>query len=284
MSFKQASPDIHEDPPAYPLDINRAGIRSLYIPISLEWDSSCLDVSGRLSVLISLPGSKKGVHIARLVSNVLETFDEKCMRIENALSRIAARALSSHPDSNSAEIKIIFSVPKDGQEIPIRLGVTRKRTGEERWHLAVSMKGTISCPCAKEVFKFYEKTDWNVTPTHMQRALAEVKVESHKNSMSLENAMELIDLISQSFSGKLQVYLSRDEEERLIKKIINTPLFAEDLARKIGWQLAKSSISLKADWISVRVTSFESIHPFNVYGEVMIDGEELRNRSWYKEL
>ncbi|NAY89603.1 MAG: hypothetical protein GU347_02655 [Desulfurococcales archaeon] len=284
MSNENASPDVHELTPDHPLRVDGTGLEGLYLKVNLIFRKSCEELPAELSLYIDLPPEKRGVHLSRLVKAALTEVETGCTDLSALLSRIAQKALNTHSYSEIAEVVLNSSLPLRGQKVDLNFRVKRRRNGKESWNMEVKLEGAISCPCAKEVFRYYEGTDWEKTPTHMQRAEAIVSVESNGASLSIDDAFDVIEVVESSYSGKLEVELSRDEEARIIKKIINAPQFAEDLARKIAWKVMRTATMTKANKIIVSVRSFESIHPYNVRAEVVIDGKEHRDRSRYEEL
>lgn len=283
MTSSKPSPDVHEDPPEIRIPVNAAGIKGLYIEASIRIGEECRSYPVKLSVHVDLPEDKKGVHLSRLANSVIAEAEKGCLALEDLLTRISNRAVLVHPPSSYAETEAEIAIPRNGQMIPVSFRVKRYRSGTENWEISVEIIGNTSCPCAKEVFRFYEKTDWELTPTHMQRATAKIVLEGD-SSFSLKDAIELVEIAESSFSGRLEISLSRDEEKEAIKKAINNPLFAEDLARAISWRVSRSAPGMKSNRIKVYVESYESIHPYNVFSEVVLSGEELRNRSRDKEL
>jgi len=283
MTFTKLSPDIHEDPPEIRIPVNAAGIKGLYIEASIKIGEECRSYPIKLSVHVDLPEDRKGVHLSRLANSVIAEAERGCLALEDLLTRISNRAVLVHPPSSYAETEAEIAIPRNGQMIPVSFRIKRYRSGTEKWEISVEVEGNTSCPCAKEVFRFYEKTEWELTPTHMQRATARIVLEGD-SSFSFKDAIELVEIAESSFSGRLEISLSRDEEKEAIKKAINNPLFAEDLARVISWRVSRSAPGIKSNRIKVNVESYESIHPYNVFAEVVLSGEELRNRSRNKEL
>ncbi|MGC9114445.1 MAG: GTP cyclohydrolase, FolE2/MptA family [Fervidicoccaceae archaeon] len=252
--------------------MNKAGISNLYVEAHLELEKSCHEYTAILNIYTDLPADKRGVHLSRLVNAALSELNRTCLRIEDFLSNIAKKILATHQYSSFAEVETKITIPRNGQLVSIEFKVRKKKTGEEEWRASVEIMGATSCPCAKEVFRFYEGTEWNHTPTHMQRAMAKAILDGSKTPLTIEEALEVISVIESSFSGILPVSLSRDEEKELIKKVINNPMFAEDLAREIAVRVSKTEAGRKSRDIIAQVNSLESIHPFNVYAEVHFNG------------
>lgn len=277
MISDKKSPDIHEDPPKVSIYVNKAGISSLYIDSNIRIGESCHNHAISLNIYTDLPANKKGVHLSRLVNSAISELNGECRRIEELLSRIAEKAVYTHEYSNFVEIEANISIPHNGQLISVSFGVKREKSSEEKWKISIEMMGATSCPCAKEVFRFFEGTEWSLTPTHMQRATVKAILTDSTSPYTIEEAFELIDTIDSSFSGSFAVSLSRDEEKDLIKKIINNPMFAEDLAREIAWRVSQTPAGKKAKEIITQINSLESIHPFNVFAEVHIHGKEFRD-------
>ncbi|WP_028578965.1 GTP cyclohydrolase FolE2 [Desulfogranum japonicum] len=123
--------------------------------------------------------------------------------------------------------------------------------------LSVTVPLTTLCPCSKEISEF---------GAHNQRAQVTLTVQP-SGFIWLE---DLIRLIEQCGSCEVYALLKRPDEKFVTEKAYNTPMFVEDVARKVTMELRKRK---EIDWFSVEVESFESIHKHSAYA--YIDSKDL---------
>ncbi|AFH42376.1 GTP cyclohydrolase I FolE2 [Fervidicoccus fontis] len=270
------SPDIHENPPEYKIAINKAGIEGLKKKIKIKIGNSCSEKLCTINLYIDLDKELRGVHLSRLVNSLNQELNSnECFKLNDLLEKTAKRVLNTHFSSSRSEIHVSFEDIIEDTRFVLHASYVREKNGSQEGKVSIELNGITSCPCAKEVFKFYENTEYEKTPTHMQRAELHITLNSKYNLDLLYNEylLKAISVGKSSFSDILKETLNRDEEYEFIKKTINNPMFAEDVCRKAYFYLKKelpSDIGLK-----IKVISYESIHPYNVIAEVS-DLEEHR--------
>jgi GTP cyclohydrolase-4 len=234
--------------------------------------------------------------------------------IEFIADKIARNLLKRHSYSSKVEVKlkgkIIVQVrEKEHHNIQKAYDISSWAKGNKdssgnidfNYFIGASAVGLVVCPCGKEMSQEYAeeiikarkdikiseqdiKKLLNILPfsSHNQRAtgmiIVQIKdIESHKL-----DALELIDIIEESMSGKIQSILKRPEEAELIRISHLKPLFSEDVIREMAKNfIARNFPTLEDNFkVKFKIESYESIHPHNVYAELRTTiGDLKRNIS-----
>jgi GTP cyclohydrolase FolE2 len=92
------------------------------------------------------------------------------------------------------------------------------------------------------------------------------------------DVLDIIDVIEESMSGKMQSVLKRPDEARLVRMAHLKPLFSEDVVREMAKNfIVKGFPNLDDNFkIKFKIESYESIHPHNVYSELKTTIGKLR--------
>ena len=93
------------------------------------------------------------------------------------------------------------------------------------------------------------------------------------------DVLDIINVIEESMSGKIQSILKRPDEAELVRIAHLKPLFAEDVIREMAKNFILRGFSNLDDDLNItfKILSMESIHPYNVYACVEITLGELKS-------
>ena len=99
------------------------------------------------------------------------------------------------------------------------------------------------------------------------------------------SGQNIIDVIEESMSGRIQSVLKRPEEAELVRISHLKPLFSEDVIREMVKNfILKGFPTLEDDFkVIFKIESYESIHPHNVYAELVTTIGELKKNIKIKE-
>ncbi len=260
----EAPPDIHDNEPEKKIPLPKVGIVKYATPINLDLLECCERIC-EVEAYIDLPDNMRGAHISRLARTIeYASKNKSCHNPRKLIEEMTKKLLETHPKSSSSLVRIKTTLMYKGKRIEISVGgVRKKETFTEE--VQISLNGLTACPCAKDVYRFYEKTPLESTPTHMQRAKLNVKIYGGKLLEDKKKLEEIIRILNSSFSSELEKIVDRKKEYMIIKKAINNPMFAEDVVRKAAFEL-KQKLP-KGTALHVSIESFESIHDYNVYAE-----------------
>ena len=222
--------------------------------------------------------------------------------IEAVADRIIHKLLERHSYASKAEVKlegkIIVQVRESehrniqkAYDISSYVKASRKESGEidYNYYIGASAVGMTVCPCAKELSQEYaaeiikaredikvseadiEKLI-NILPfsSHNQRSKGTINVQIKDLESHKVDVLEIIDVIEESMSGRIQSVLKRPEEAELIRIAHLKPLFSEDVVREMARNFILKDFPNLEDSFKVifKIESEESIHPHNVYAEM----------------
>lgn len=210
-----------QDQPAE--NIVNAGIANLRVMYK------CGDLSFPVSLILTVPTKRRGVHMSRLVGAVLKNREGR--NIEDAL-----RAMCQDVDAtqDGCRIRCEFQYPIGDQF----LDVTIKLSREGPFNYSFRKQGITACPCSK--------VECGIG--HMQRSSIHVRIQSE----SVMDFLEVAAKLDSCFSENLSEHLKRSQEASKIMSAQDRPRFVEDLVREC------LKLFPAADFIEAR--SQESIH------------------------
>ncbi|MFX0056699.1 MAG: GTP cyclohydrolase MptA [Candidatus Heimdallarchaeota archaeon] len=299
---------------AVDIPIDKVGIVGVEKKVEIIQDNKRYSFYPIISALISLPSHKRGIHMSRTSETIEEIINEVIFKptpsVEVLGDRIARKLLERHPYTEKVHVtlegKIIVQV-KDAQQRTIQkvynissfVKATKEKSGEIdfNYYIGASAIGMTVCPCAKEMSQEYaeeiikNRQDINLPPELVQKLLNILPFSSHNQrstgSISVQikdlnnykiDVLDIIDIIEESMSGKMQSVLKRPEEAKLVRTAHLRPLFAEDVIREMAKNfILREFPNLDDDFkIKFKIESYESIHPHNVYSELKTTIGELR--------
>ncbi|MFX0175500.1 MAG: GTP cyclohydrolase MptA [Candidatus Hodarchaeota archaeon] len=299
---------------AVDIPIDKVGIVGVEKKVEIIQDNKRYSFYPIISALISLPSHKRGIHMSRTSETIEEIINEVIFKptpsVEVLGDRIARKLLERHPYTEKVHVtlegKIIVQV-KDAQQRTIQkvynissfVKATKEKSGEIdfNYYIGASAIGMTVCPCAKEMSQEYaeeiikNRQDINLPPelvqkllnilpfsSHNQRSTGSIRVQIKDLNNHKIDVLDIIDIIEESMSGKMQSVLKRPEEAKLVRTAHLRPLFAEDVIREMAKNfILREFPNLDDDFkIKFKIESYESIHPHNVYSELKTTIGELR--------
>jgi len=232
--------------------------------------------------------------------------------IEIVADRIVKKLLERHPYTSKVEVKLKGKIIVQAREsesghrniqkaykVSSFAKTEKKESGEIdfNYFIGATATGMTCCPCAlgmskeyaQEIIKSREdikisKDDaeklLNILPfaSHNQRSTGTIIVQIKDLDNHKIDVLDIIDIIEESMSGKIQSVLKRPEEAELVRGAHLKPLFAEDVIREMASNfIIRDFPNLEDDFkIIFRVESLESIHPHNVFAEACLTISELK--------
>ncbi len=293
--------DLAYHPSKVGLPISKVAIAGASLPVELLLDGKSVAVFPTFELSVDLPGSMRGINASRsaqLLCFALKKFEGK-IDFRNLAGVLSEKLLELHEYSNSSfakfkcrvtlQRKTLHSGVDDIATYLVEGSAKTMRTQNDfdtTNRIKVSAFGMTACPCAQQNILALLSQEEKIpeesinlmkkhgATTHVQRAKASLSVQAAK----LPDFSFFTEVLDCSFSIPISHVLKRYDEARLILSAVKNPKFAEDVARdvamgafkRIGEQLADS------DEISVRVESFESIHPHNLVASSHFTGGELK--------
>lgn len=292
------------------------GIVELEKKVEIVQENKRYSFYPKISALINLPAEQRGIHMSRTSETIEEVINEVIFKptptIELVGDRIVKRLMERHPYTSKAEVKlegkIIVQVRENEERIiqksyNISSFVKAQRlnsgTIDFNYFISASAVGMTVCPCAKELSLEYaeevvkSRNDINVSGEDLNKLLNILPFSSHNQRSigtiivqirDLENhkidVLDIIDIIEESMSGKIQSVLKRPEEAELVRSAHLKPLFSEDVVREMAKNfIIRNFPNLEDNFkVKFKIESFESIHPYNVYAELKTTIGELKKK------
>lgn len=246
--------DVQSGPADVPLRIDRVGVKSLSIPLTVRDRARGEQRTvARVDLSVDLPSRFKGTHMSRFLEALRDmdkTLDiSSCARLLHDLrDRLQAR---------SAHLCFQFSyflehrAPATGIPALVDYACFLRGTMREEAELALGVEVPVMtvCPCSKAISR---------EGAHSQRAM--VRMEAGCSGMLwLE---DLIDIGRESGSSPVYALLKREDEKFVTEAAFAAPAFVEDVVRNAAARLAAHP---RVRGFRVEVESMESIHNHSAY-------------------
>lgn len=305
--------DIQESDSSIKIGIDKVGIINVNKKVDIIKENKKYSFHPKISALISLPPNQRGIHMSRSSETIEEIINESVYKpassIEMVAERIAKELFNRHPYTSKIEVKLsgkIIVLGKENEHRTIQktydvyssLSGIKNESGEIKFNYYIGAKaiGITCCPCGLNLSKEYAEQVLstrkdikisdedknkllNILPfaTHNQRSIGTRTGQLKDIKEHQIDVLDIIDVIEESMSGKIQSVLKRSDEARLIREAHLKPLFAEDVVREMAINfISKDFPDLGDSKLIFKVESFESIHPYNVYSELKTTYSELK--------
>ncbi len=261
--------DVQLDQDLRAVRIQEVGISDVKFPLRLRGveldENASQQVAVTLSLAVSLEQELKGIHMSRLVEDLIGAGDLIDLKALFAL----LKQLRDHQGALNANLSMEFDYFLDRQApVSGRIG-TQAYTcrfdasldGDEvQFHQKVTVPVTTLCPCSKEISAY---------GAHNQRGYVEVTLK-HQCSLNDPDAVsicleEVIEEVEASASAPLYPILKRSDERFVTMQAYENPRFVEDMVREVAVKLRDDA---RVDGWELRVTNHESIHQHNAYAVV----------------
>lgn len=262
--------DVQKDTDERRVAIREVGIselKTLMTVSGIELDEAAVQpVSVTASLAVSLREELKGIHMSRLVEDLLEA--EGRLDFPGLVSLLVR--LRDHQGADDAVLSFEFDYFLDRQA-PVS-GRIAKQAYRCRYEArleggkaltfvqSVEVPVTTLCPCSKEISSY---------GAHNQRGYVDVRLEHHFADVAdaavticLE---EVIEQVEASASAPLYPILKRVDERFVTMQAYDEPRFVEDMVRNVSVKLRED---VRVDAWQVKVTNHESIHQHNAYAVV----------------
>ena len=298
--------DLQDSGSAIDIAIDKVGIVELEKKVEIVQENKKYSFYPKISALIDLPAQQRGIHMSRTSETIEEVINEVIYKptptIELVGDRIVKKLLERHPYTSKAEVKlegkIIVQVRENNSRniqksynISSFVRARRDEAGkiDFNYFVGASAVGMTVCPCAKEMSQEYAeeiiktRKDINVSEedlkklinilpfsSHNQRSIGSIIVQIKDLTGHKVDVLDIIEVIEDSMSGKIQSVLKRPEEAELVRSAHLKPLFSEDVIREMAKNfILRDFPNIEDNFeIKFKIESFESIHPHNVYAEL----------------
>lgn len=261
--------DVQLDLDTREVSIQEVGISDVKFPVQVSGleldDAASQQVSATGSLAVSLASELKGIHMSRLMEDLLTQEEHLTLNSISTLLHLLKKNQGADEASFSMSFDYFLSrqAPVSGRTAKQAYACRyRGRLQGSRITLSqkVEIPVTTLCPCSKEISEY---------GAHNQRGYVEIELHHFLTveqvpdiSICLE---ELIEGVEAKASSPLYPVLKRVDERYVTMQAYEQPRFVEDMVREVAVMLRED---VRIDRWKVRVTNHESIHQHNAYAVV----------------
>ncbi|MEM4528446.1 MAG: GTP cyclohydrolase, FolE2/MptA family [Desulfurococcaceae archaeon] len=258
-------PDIHYERPLERIGINSVGLKNVKTP-PLRNDRYWLYPA--FHILVSLPPHMRGVHVSRLYESLVEYIQPGMEIGIDVLEKIAIKILERNEYASKAIVYMrayVMRQDMDKRGFPYYSGddlvyvkvIMARDRGLVRRDLGIGLYTPIACPCALATAGHVFGKPY----THMNKAWLKLIISS--NTLAVFPTLFLHDLDNILRPVNL---LKKMDEALMVKKIVENPMFLEDLVRKAVCILIHKYIDkLRGDdTIIAKAHSIEPLHEYQL--------------------
>lgn len=273
--------DIPASSPGSPLPLDSVGVTGVCVPLRLEGFAEPL--LAYVDVTTSLPPGRRGIHMSRLVEEILAAEPITFSHPVEYATGLAERARQVQ-EVNQAEVVLTArgfvpsTTARTGRRSleTLQLRAAAKiKNGTVSAHHGVELQILTACPCTQTFFR-YEAARMVAEAANLStanRLLPHIPAQTHVQRGTL--LCEVGDLFGSigvsDLAGALRAVvtttrelLKRPDEHALVEEAHRRAQFTEDVVRDVARSLLPLVHSLPSETsIAIRATAEESIHPHN---------------------
>ncbi len=247
------------------IPIDKVGVKNLKYPITLlDKSRQTQHTIAVINMYVLLPSHFKGTHMSRFVEILNENiYGIDTKKISHILKEMRHKL---NADKSYIQLKFPYFIEKKAPVTKIKslmyydckIDALSDAQAEEIM-LSVAVPVTSLCPCSKEISE---------NGAHNQRCIVTASVKFHE-MVWIE---DVVNIVERSASCDIYSLLKRPDEKYVTERAYSNPAFVEDIARNVALELKKDK---RAEYFSVEVESFESIHNHNAYAFIE-SGEDAK--------
>lgn len=301
-------PDTQDKIPILPIHLTRVGVSGVKKLLKIEREGKRpIILLPTFDAFVDLPSKQRGIHMSRnpeAISEVLEEMVENtALELESLCAEIVNSLLNKHKYAKRAEVsmksdfmfmkKSPITENRSQEMTKIMADAIGYRDGDEvviRKMIGAELVGMTVCPCAQEsvresskqeLAEFLDKETLKKVlntvsfASHNQRGRGMIMIEvPHHQTIRGE---DLITIIEESMSASISELLKRPDENAIVIKAHQNPMFVEDCVRNMVHKIVKDYSYLPDDtMVTVRQINEESIHRHNAFAEKVATMGELK--------
>jgi len=301
-------PDTQDNIPIIPVHLTRVGVSGVKKLLKIERDGKRpIILLPTFDAFVDLPSTQRGIHMSRnpeAISEVLEEMlEDTALEVESLCAEIVNSLLKKHKYAKRAEVsmksdfmfmkKSPVTDNKSQEMTKIMADAIGYRDGDNvliRKMIGAEVVGMTVCPCAQESVKETSKQKLAefLDDDTLEKVLNSVSFASHnqrgRGMIMIEvpqdhtiRGEELIRIIEESMSASVSELLKRPDENAIVVKAHQNPMFVEDCVRNMVHKIVKEFSFLPDDtMVTVRQVNEESIHRHDAFAEKVATMGELK--------
>jgi GTP cyclohydrolase FolE2 len=298
LDMDQAGDDPAQQAPSFAIPIRRVGVDRHHVPVRLQPTSkeAPQTLQCRVRVRTELPATHRGIHVSRL-GDVVADLAERTFVDLTDYARTCATMVAHRQYGGPTEVEVSgnlsFVTPVLGwkDEKSKRsldtIGVHAAcfwTPGVFTCQFGLEVDHITACPCVQQTMKHTARraaTLPTLPPgappllTHSQRCRTRVAISTSDGPLpSLESLLRAVEQVV----FRTQSTLPREHELLLVHESHRRPQFLEDVLREVAMAVAGVCSGMAQETVvTVSSTSFESIHEYDLHGQLSWTLGELRD-------
>jgi GTP cyclohydrolase I len=234
--------------------LGRVGITELVHPVAIPVrEDGHQTTEGTIALFVDLGPEARGAHMSRFVE-VLGT-DPLDLAPESLEATLGTLKDAMGASSARVEVECTLFVereaPVSGRRSLLACPTIFEASLDDEFDLVRTIEVPVMtvCPCSKEA---------SGDRAHSQRGHVAVSVRVH-GRLWMEEIVELVDA---SASAPVYPLLKGEDEQSVIERAHDNPLFVEDLVRNVAERLDSD---VRILWYTVEAENLDSVHDHNVF-------------------
>lgn len=256
--------ETQDQSPVVSLSLDEVGLTDFRHQVSITRGTKVYHYQTTVSVVIDLPPSQKGAHLSRFVESISEILSSEVQvhySLEEMSIHVLQRLNERHPfEKGSISLDFIFFTNRT-TPISQRSSIENYDAQLITWwdqgsiihKLTLGTYGSTACPHAL--------SQSSASRTHIQRAYAKISLQG--KTADIPDMEELCDILDDSFSAPTFSLLKAEDEQWVVNRMWENPLFVEDVTRNL-LQLTLKRFPNRRLEIRAKTISQESIHKHNI--------------------
>jgi GTP cyclohydrolase FolE2 len=256
--------ETQDQTPSVPLSLDEVGLTDFKTQVSITRGTKLYRYITNINVVINLPSSKKGAHMSRFVESISEVLSSE-IHTHYSLEQMSIHVLTTlnelH-DFKYASLTLEFTFftnrttpvsQRTSVENYNAILITWWDQGQIIHELTLGTYGNTACPHALS-----QNPEGH---THIQRVYAELSLKG--KTEEIPDMEEISKIIDRCFSAPTFSLLKVEDEQWLIDRMWENPLFVEDVTRNL-LKFASNQFKERELEIRAKTVSQESIHKHNI--------------------
>ncbi len=265
MSFLKDQIETQNERPKDAFSLDFVGITNFKTLLVIRRNGKTFHLTPVIEATINLPAERKGAHMSRISESVVEIINDE-RNAHNSVEELSLQVLQKLREKHhytKAHLKVNFdffyetktpkSQKKTFEVVNVTVDTWVAEKEENKFKITIEYIGNTVCPHAME--------NSPKKRTHMQRAIGSLAATGTLEEMPTFE--EMVAVLKKSFPAETYSILKTNDEQAVIDKMFEKPMFVEDVCRSI---LAKAEETFKDKHLKLEAVarSLESIHKHDV--------------------
>jgi|LauGreDrversion2_6_1035139.scaffolds.fasta_scaffold08977_2 GTP cyclohydrolase FolE2 len=280
--------DIASQKPGFLLPLKKMGVTRTGVPVRISdplGGGNLVQLSCEVAMHVSLGDDRRGIHVSRLGNTIADHTGDVYQSLPDYACSVAENICRvQHADTATVSVSGIFAFLEPLQGIKNKVSL---ESLELAGSASCTADGTVqssgitfnhitACPCVQETFRHSHGSQSDELMaeisrrempllTHSQRCRTQITISGGSQLPDLAKLLDVID----SVVVRCQNTMPREYELLTVYKAHHKPQFLEDVLREISAQLFRLLAGNPPQTrVSIKSVSMESIHDFDLDGEI----------------